>query len=40
MRSRRTWLNIAAAAPIALIASLDTMAIMQNKCQKIVHLQI
>ncbi|RPE09415.1 serine protease [Chitinophaga lutea] len=30
MRSRRTWLNLAAAACIALVTSLATMAIMQK----------
>lgn len=34
LRSRRTWLNLAAAASIALITSLATMAIMQNNAKR------
>lgn len=34
MRSRRTWQNLAAAASIALITSLATMAIMQNSAKR------
>lgn len=34
MRSRRTWINLAAAACIALVTSLSTIAIMQKASKK------